>query len=318
MAVHDLIRTVDYNNIRTKVVDVLGTGTVDNGYGQALQSSAVSISSKVSVSQYTNLVYDIISAYRHIFGADPVPVTVSEGGLIRFNAVDAPVTAYDTIANTIQANRFTMAASQAATQSFGSASTSWPGIYGSTWNGSISSTISVTFATADQARHFFNSGGLIRITCSRTATSLVTTQAVQWTNICNAAGTQAFGGNTPIAGLPGSSNGGNWYRCTNSFQQWSSTSGSSPYGSNSIQIDARCADQTDNSAGLARQLQLRVRFVDNYVDLPSVPENPPPGDAVDGNFTVSVSALYANGLLVPAGSPFNITLPTVSIGAPAP
>ena len=317
MAVNDTIRESDYNSIRNKVANVLGVGSIDSGWGQVLQSSAVAVGTKVTVDQYTNLRFDIINSYRHIFGSDPAPVTVLEGGAIRFSAVDAPVTTYDTIANTIVSNRFTVAGSQSATQSFGSASTSWPGPYGSTWNSLISSTITVTFATANQARHFFNSGGLVRISASRTATTLVTTQATQWTSILSSAGTQSFGGNTPTAGLPGSSNGQNWYRCTNSFQQWSSTTGSSPYGSNSLQIDARCADQSDNSTGSARILQLRVRFVDNYTD-PFESVSPPPGDAVDGTFTVNVNVLYATGVLSPAFTPFSVTLPTISIAAPSP
>ena len=314
MAVNDTIRESDYNSIRNKVANVLGVGNIDSGWGQNLVSSAVTEGTKVTVGQYTNLRYDIINSYRHIFGSDPVPVTVLEGGSIRFSAVDAPVTTYDTIANTIVSNRFTVAASQSATQNFTPVSTSWPGPYGSTWNSLISSTITVTFATANQARHFFNSGGLVKISASRTATTLVTTQATQWTTLLLSAGTQSFGGNTPTAGMPGSSNGQNWYRCTNSFQQWSSTSGSSPYGSNSLQIDARC-DQPDNSTGSARILQLRVRFVDNYTD----PGPPAPGDEVDGTFTVNVSLFYAAGLLSPGSTPFSVLpLPTVSIAAPSP
>ena len=315
MAVNDKILESDYNAIRNKVTNVLGVGSVDSGWGQTVQSSAVAEGTKVTVGQYTNLRYDIINSYRHIFGSDPIPVSVIEGGSIRFSAVDAPVTTYDTIANTIVSNRFTVAASQSATQSFGSASTSWPGPYGSTWNSLITSTITVTFATANQARHFFNSGGLVRISASRTATTLVTTQAAEWTSLLTSAGTQSFGAIiSPPAGMPGSPNGQNWYRCTNSFQEWSSTSGSSPYGSNSLKIDARCADQTDNITGSARILELRVRFVDNYTD----PGPPAPDDAVDGTFAVSVNLLYATGILSPTSQPFSVTLPTVSIGAPSP
>ena len=317
MAVNDTIRESDYNSIRNKVANVLGVGNIDSGWGQNLASSTVTEGTKVTVGQYTNLRYDIINSYRHIFGSDPVPVTVLEGGSIRFSAVDAPVTTYDTIANTIVSNRFTVAASQSATLNFAPVSTSWPGPYGSTWNSLISSTITVTFATANQARHFFNSGGLVRISASRTATTLVTTQATEWTTLLLAAGTKSFGGNTPTAGLPGSSNGQNWYRCTNSFQQWSSTTGSSPYGSNSLQIDARCVDQPENSTGSARILQLRVRFADNYTD-PFEAVSPPPGDAVDGTFTVNVNLLYATGILSPSSQSFSVTLPTVSIAAPSP
>jgi hypothetical protein len=73
-----------------------------------------------------------------------------------------------------------------------------------------------------------------------------------------------------------------------------------------------------NSSGSASQGEWHIEFVDNYVDPGQHPSNPVPDytDSVDGTFTVSVSALYATGILVPLGTGnFAVTLPTVSVSA---
>ena len=40
MAVNDLIKTTDYNNLRADIIDIIGNGSATYGYGQTLQSSA--------------------------------------------------------------------------------------------------------------------------------------------------------------------------------------------------------------------------------------------------------------------------------------
>jgi len=258
-------------------------------------------------------------------------VTVVEGGTVKFNSSTAPIDSYTAIANTINSNRFTVAASQSAVNIPSVPSTTtWPGIYGTDWTSKIQCTVTATWPDANQARYFWNSGGQIRFTASRTGGS-ATTQNTQWTSILSSAGTQQFGGNNPGTGVS-PNDGQNWYRCTNSRQLWYSLSGSSPYGANTYKIFARTLDATagSNSTGTARQGEWHIEFIDNYVDpgvgVPSpggvqtqTAANFPPGDSVDGTFTVSVSLLYATGILVPLSlGNFSVTLPIVTISAIAP
>lgn len=303
----------------------MGAGAGAFGYGQALNSSAVAEGTKLTVTHITQLRNDIINAWTHIFGTAPTPATVVEHGTVRFNVTDAPVDSYTAIANTINTNRFTVAGSQSAAAVPAVPSVSqWPGIYGADWTSLIQCTITAVWPTPDQARHFWNSGGLIRITASRSGGSS-TSQNTQWNAILSSAATQSFGGALPAAGVPPtvSNNAQNWYRCTNSRQIWYSTSGSSPYGANSYRIYARTLDAVggNNSTGTARQGEWHIEFVDNYVDPGQNPLNPQPDtvDSVDGVFSVSVSLLYATGILVPLGlGNFSVTLPSVTISAIAP
>jgi hypothetical protein len=332
MPVNDIITQAEYNNIRNKVISVLGTGSGTSGYGQPLNSSAVSEGTRVTINEYANLRFDIINAWVHQVGSAPSAVAVSVGNTVRFSAIDAPITTYDALADTLIANKFNVGAGQSAVAVPPSSprSRTWTGTGGDIWNASISCTIDVQWPNANAARFFFNSGGQIRITSSRSGGSS-TTQNTQWTSILSSAGTQSFAGNSPAT---------NWYTLTNGFQQYYTLSGSSPYGGNSYNLLARVTDTANNSGGAAASSQFLVQFVDNYVDpgivpgsvafpqgTPSgagtagggvqtaTPADFPPDDAVDGTFSIAVSLVYATGVLVPGSlGNFTVTQPTVGFG----
>jgi hypothetical protein len=325
MPVNDIITQAEYNNIRNKVIGVLGTGSGNSGYGQPLNSSAVALGNRVTINEYANLRFDIINAWVHQAGSAPTTVTVAEGGTIRFSAVDAPVTTYDALANTLIANRFNLGAGQSAVAIPASSprSRTYTGVGADFWNSSISCTIDVQWPSANAARFFWNSGGQIRITSTRSGGS-GTTQNTSWTSILNSAGTQSFGGNNPGTGTS-PMDGQNWYRLTNAFQTYYTLSGSSPYGSNSYNLQARVTDTTNNSGGAAANSQFRVLLIDNYVDPGTSPVPPnnfqppasdfPPDDSVDGTFSISVSLVFATGVLAPASlGNFTVTQPTVTLG----
>lgn len=320
MPINDIIKEAEYNSIRNKVIGIMGTGSGNSGYGQTLLSSAVAVGNRVTINEWANLRYDIINAYVHQNGSNPTTVTVAEGNTIRYSSIDAPVTTYDTLADGLITNKFSAAVSQMATNipSLPS-STSWPGGgYGNTWTTKIQCTMDFVWPTANDARYFFNSGGQLRVTSSRTGGSS-TAQCLSWTSILSTAGTVSFGGNNPGTGTS-PANGQNWFRLGSAFQQYYTTSGSSPYGSNTYRLSARATDVVSNATGTSKSMQIFAEFIDNYVDPGNYPlDVPNTVDAVDGTFQVSVSLLYATGVLVPSGTGnFAVTLPTVAIGAVAP
>jgi hypothetical protein len=311
MAVNDIIKEAEYNSIRNKLTAILGTGTETSGWGQTILSPAITAGNSVTINEFGRLRFDIINAWTHIFGSAPTPLQVVVGDTIRFDPTTAPITAYDTIIDTIVANKFTVGqtGTEAAT----------PSLRTATWSTSVSCTVSASFPSATAARHFFNSGGQIRINSNFLRRSGVnTSQNISWESLLTAAGTQQLGGNNPGTGTS-PSNGQNWYRLTNSYQQWYSTSGSTPYGSNSYRISARC-NVANNSSGTASSAEFLVEFIDGYRDPDALAGNPEtsnqPTDIVDGSLTVSPSSLYATGVLVPSGSGmFTVTRPTITVGA---
>ena len=317
MAVNDKITQSEYNNIRNKLVTALGTGASDYGWGQTIVSSAMDVTKKVTINEWTNLGYDIINAYKHITGNTPAIATVAEGGTVRYStaltpsAADAPVTQYDQWANTILSNRFTVAGTQSYTTNKGTTSQTWPGVYGSNWVSRLQCTITVTFANSNQARYFFNSGGEIRISASQSGGSAIP-QNTSWRNLLSAAGTRTFSATQPNTGLDPNDNT-NFYRCTNAYSVWYSTTASSPYSLNTYRISARTPAVVDNSTGTASTIEFYIEWIDNHTGIAGGP------DYVDGTFSVNASILTATGTLVPASAgSFTITEPTVTLGAITP
>lgn len=250
--------------------------------------------------------------------------TLSGSGNVAYSAMSAtnsttehPYLQYDRYANTIAANRFTVHTSQSSTFSWPVTSESWPGTYGAFWTQEIRATVTVTFPTSAAARYFFNSGGEIRFAASRTTTSTETQKAqnTAWTSLLTSVGTQAFGGNKPgIGSTPAT--GQNWYRLTNTYQQWYSLASSTPYGGNSLRISARTPAVSNNSTGSAIVTEFLIQLIDNYVDPGQYPLNPQPDtiDSVNGIFSLAVSHLFATGILEPFGAGnFAVTQPTISV-----
>ena len=314
MAVNDIIKKADYNSIRAKVVPILGASAGGQlGYGQTVQSSAVTESNRVTINEWAALRYDLINAYVHQNGSQPSIVQVAEGNTVRYDPTTAPVTQFDTIADSIVTNKLvTPPGSQSITTNKGTASTVWPGVFGNSWTSKISTTVSVLFSQASAARHFFNTGGEIRFTSSQSG-GTTRAQTTSWASILTAAGTQAFGGNKPGTDVE-PNDGQNFYRLSSTYATWYSRYGSTPYGSNYYKIEARTPAVADNSSGSANLIEFRISWIDDHVSLGGSPE-----DYVDGTFSLNVTTLEAYGTLVPAAAGnFIVESPSVTIQQIAP
>jgi hypothetical protein len=282
MAIGDTISATDYNTIRNKIIRIVGTGDGNRGYGQSINSSAVSSGNIVTKSQYDLLRFDIYNALFHQTGSIPAITTVAVDSVIRFGA-SHPNTQYDTLSNTADTNRFDIGTGQSAVEPGTSATFSSP------WSNQLTCVLTVTFSTAEQARFFFNSGGKIRFSSTRSG-GVTSDQNASWTQLLSSVGTQAFGGNTPAV---------NYFALTTAYQNWftSSPGSSFAYISNTLQIDAKC-EVANNVNGTGRVIDFRIRYIDSYTD----PGPPAPGDSVDGTFTLTVDQIRAVGTLQPAGS----------------
>jgi len=300
MAVNDIITIADYSTLRSSAISIIGNGSATFGYGQPIQSVEKIAHEKISQTDWDLLRYDIVNARTHQDGVAPTITDINEGEILSFtnNAQ------YSGLASTAVSNRFNIGSGRFLTESAVSSTRS------TSWNTLVVCEVTATFANADLCRWFFNSGGQIRIQSSRTG-GTSNAQNNDWSSLTTAAGMQAFGSQTPSAGFS-PMNGQNFYRLTNSYQNFYSLSSSAPYSANSYNLDAKC-DVANNSSGTATTVFIRVRFVDNYTD--PGPLGPPfTGDDVDGTLTVTVTEKRATGPLVPSGT-FTITRPTYSITA---
>lgn len=285
MAIGDFISATDYNTIRTKIINVMSTGSGNFGYGQTTFSSLVSAGNSVTKTQWDSLRYDIYNAVLHQTGSAASLVQVAVGDVIRYGASN-PNTQYDTVANQAVTNRFDLGTGQFVTEAIDSKS------FSSSWYQSISATASVTFATAEQARFFFNAGGKIRFASSRSGGTGVA-QNTSWSNLLSGAGTKSF---------VGGPSGINFFSLTSTFQTFSETAGTSAYTNNKWRLEASC-NVANNASGTANVVNFRITWIDAYVDPgPATPENLPPGDLVDGTFTLTVDQVRPSGFLQPSGT----------------
>jgi hypothetical protein len=310
-SVGGIIEAVDYNSIRNKVIAVLGAGNGNTGYGQdaRINSTAVSAGSAVTALQWQNLRWDLYNILLHQNGTAPSITSVNTGDTVRFG-VAHPNNAYDTLSNTVTANRFVLGAGQFVTESLGSRQST------AAWISQKYIDITYTFSTSAAARFFFNSGGLLRITSSRSG-GLSTAQNTAWSNLLTAASTQSFGGQTPSADFS-PMNGTNFYRLTNGYQTYHTSTASTPYGSNSYQLQAAC-NVSDNSTGTANVVLIRVLFADGYVDPGNsgLGDNPNTIDGIDGTLTVSSDMIRPTGVMqVPPGTAtFTIAGPSSNLSS---
>jgi hypothetical protein len=308
-----IIRVTDYNNIRNKIVNILGVGSGSQGYGQPVRSSEVATHSRVRLPEWDNLRFDIINIWKHQYGEIPTlpdvrnfndPGGNNEGAVIRTDTTTAPYTRYDIVANQLLENRFALDLSQAITRNGSSPTDPWTRSRTVGWTTYLNCTVTVSWPTSEAARFFFNSGGEIRFTSSRTGGS-TTPQNTSWTTLLTNVGTQRFGAQLPITGFT-PLNGQNFYRLTSTPTAWTTTSASTPYGSNQYRISA----STPNTEGQVNTITFLVEWSDGHVGLGGGP------DFVDGTIALAVTTLEASGNLEPAGSgTFAVTSPTITVGS---
>jgi len=282
------IEADDFNTIRNKIVNVLGPGAGNFGYGQTIQSSPVSPGNEIEAAQWNRLRWDIFNTIFHQTGAQPSIVIANNSNVIKFDEGE-PVVEYNKLSDQAIQNRFNIGTGRFSVESGINVSQAV------SFSVVARCTITVNFNTADQARHFFNSGGKIRFSSTRTGGS-ITTQNTSWTNLLSSIGTISFDGN---------SSGVNFYNLTSAEQTWFSQKPSGVYGVNEYKISVSC-NQPSNISGTANQLIFKVEWIDSYVD----PGPPLPDDGVDGTLNLLVDQVRATGIIEPINAPFLIVGPS--------
>lgn len=228
----DVITATDYNNFVANVNAVIGTGSGDKGYGLS-EVSTVSQGGTIQASDWNSLLAGLQKAANHqgttLTNASN---TVSTGGNI------VPLSNLDTDIGLIDTNRLTASGGNMSTGVAGVTSTRT-----TSWNTSVTHTFTVTYASANAARHFFNSGGKIKMAFARSGGSS-TNQNTSWTNLFSDLGTVSLNANGTT--ISGSSQGGNGANGSRGFHQLNATpaeilnttSSTADYTANDLDIKA--------------------------------------------------------------------------------
>lgn len=266
-----LIQATDYNGFAdttagANVNVIWGTGTSDAGYGQSTTLSTVSVGGTVTATQWANLVNRISSMASHQGTTITSRTAPVAGNIISVLAnVNTDITSCYTNRLNAAANGtqyVTWTGSSAKTTATGSGSTPW----------TITFTHTITWASANAARYFFNAGGRIKWEVNKSSTG--TEADDEWndlaTTLCGdiyitaGTGTQTISGGsytgttkTGGTGTPTTlATTTGWYDLlttdTTIYKQFADTA---PYTGQYIQINAK-------TAGTGTQLVLTTTWVD--------------------------------------------------------
>lgn len=282
----------DYNRLHNTVNSILGVGNSNRGYGQQLDSQPAEQGSLITATQWNRLSNDISDTVIHQTGAFPTLPTYSKNRSITLADVDQ----LESLVTVLDTNRFNVGTGRTEVTTVASKSSN------QTWTTRATAVLTVTFSNSNQARYFFNSGGKIRFSSSRSGgTSSLQNSA--WTSMLAAIGNLEFTGN--------SSQLLNYYNLTNGYQIWFQQNTSTPYSSNYFRIEA-ASDAPSNIAGVASILYFKFTWEDLY---------PGVSDKVDGTLKIDVSQVKAIGPL--RNGRFRIESPTYEltninyVGSPA-
>ena len=310
VSVGQTITAAQYNDLQSRTNQVLGIGSGDSGYGQALTSSQVLTGNTVTAAQMDNLRIDINKCAQHqkglnqnisdievgaIIGADrqtlPGPVFDAMGG---YNDYDSAVT-------NITTDRFLLqeVPTESTTGSLDSSSRT------SAWNTSINHEFTCTFTDANHTRHFFNAGGQIRFSSSHSGGS--GSKTTSWQSIQSTMGTIKFGYTaTTQTGTGGTTTSLGWFDMTTSYQEvFRQNATGATYGENYYKISAkRNASSTT--------LTFNVEYID--ADSGDPPITPIPFGGTPGGVDESVSGTITSVItgLRASGSNVDVAFPSVT------
>jgi hypothetical protein len=303
----NIIYAADYNNVQGTANFLLGTGLAESGYGQTVTSGQVDSTLKVTVAQWTDLRTDLLKIRQHQTGVDE-----SAGlGIATTSTLvdDTFVNTFKTFATTCNTNRLTIATNQGTAETLAGAGQT----RSTAWNGVVSHIVTVTFASSNAARWFFNAGGEFRFSASRSGGS-TTNKNTSWTTLLSDMGTIKFGsfgttytGTGAAGGYPATSIG--WYGLTTSYQTiFVKPAAAGVYLENdyNIQIKKNAADNT------ATVLTFEIQFRDDDSGDPPITPLPKGGIAggvdenIDGTLTSTVQ------IFRPTGANVSLPAPTAS------
>ena len=281
----------DFNTFHNDVEDIfednnsgsVSAGSLIFGYGETLLQAEVSAGNSITAAQWNNLYMMIQRCANHQGTSITLGGSVSAGPHSAGDTVAADgnlAAAITAIRNgKLNANASNMTLTARNNKS-GTAS----------WSATTTHSFTQTFASYDAARHFYNQGGNMQISASRSGGS-GTSQNTSWTNLLSGFGTITMKANTTTQSGSGGTLGDSFDDVVSnagSTRTIFSISDSGSYASNSYSIT--CA------ANAAKTIYTwTITFTDGHTNSFS--------DAVDGTLASNVSEYRATGTYINSAAP---------------
>jgi hypothetical protein len=321
-----LITAADYNNIvgtspsstTNQINTVWAVGNGNAGYGQT-PLAQVSTGGTVTATQWASAVNTLNNILTHQSGSGSGIGAPTAGSVISY------LSTFQTSVNTSYTNRLNSTAN--GTDITGTA----PGA--ATWNTSTPTTFQITrtatFASANQARYFFNAGGKLVLTFSCTNT-LGNSKGADWATLLNTKMASIVigattNGRTGTGGTASATNTAlGYWSCTTSNQSMitlTSASGTADYSSNSIAIGLKSNGTQGTNGDVGSVITFTIDLTDAAADTntapPAIPVYSPPGTPpVQGNFNDQLNLSITTNITVrpPETTSLSNSWGTVTIG----
>jgi hypothetical protein len=295
------IEAADYTNFRgvnatnvayaddsaaaNKLAALIGVGYGTRGYGQTSNVIlAVSSNIAVTASQWNSLRDAMQTVNIHTGIGTTLPNVVVAGEAIQANNGTLGRPNVAAIINTLDTSRLTYDITQMTLSSVLTSTRS------TAWNTSVLHEFTATFASEDTARYFFNTGGTVYVSASRSG-GTVSQLNSDFTTLLSSFGTIKVGAlDTTITGSGGTASAIGYYGLTGSYQTlYTKSGGGLPYYTTiSYTLRARAESIVGSNGGNGSVIRFQAQF---DTGLPSY-------DQVDGTLTSSVSQLLAGDILV--------------------
>lgn len=262
-------------------VDLIhGLGTGNAGYGQADTTAAPTIGDcviKTELTTWKSVIADMVTHQ----GITLSPVIAADSDIASIPFTDAPgffATLNDDNLQQLETVPLTVAGGQVAVAS------KLTSARGTSWTTLIEHVFTVTFVDSDAARHFFNTGGQIRIDADRTGGS-ATTQNANWDTLLGI-GVYIFSST-------------DYFALTTSAVVKRDTIGTGAYSANNWIIRALTDTVGSPRGGKGSVLTFNSRFRDDHTNAFF--------DSVDGTFTSTISERRCTGVFSQASPTFATT-----------
>ena len=312
-----LIQATDYNGFvgsspgstANQINTIWAVGNGNAGYGQS-SLAQVSAGNTVTATQWATAVNTLNTILTHQSGSGSGIGAPTAGSIITY------LSTFSSSLTTAYSNRLN--ASTNGTDITGTA----PGA--ATWNSSTPTTFQIirtaTFASADQARYFFNAGGKLVLTFSATNT-LGNSKGADWVTLLNTKFASITVGATTnvrngVGGTATATNAslGYWNAGTtnNSMITLTSASGTADYSSNSIAVGIKTNGVQGSNGDVGTVLTFQIDLTDAAADTntapPGIPAYTPPGTPPSqGNFNDQLNLSITTNITVRPPETTNLT-----------
>ena len=282
-----------------KLAALVGVGFATRGYGQtSFSMPPVATGDVITAAQWNGIISAMSLINTHTGTGLSLPASVSAGSsIVAFDGTSSRPDIASQIAS-LDTARLSFDVGQMSLTSAASSARTTP------WTTSVTHEFTATFASEDEARYFFNSGGNIYASASRTGGSTSTINSSMSTILSNM-GTVRFGAETTTyTGSGGTVYPIGYYDLTTGYQTlFYITNGaygySYGYSNVSYTLRARTENVFSENGGNGSIVRFQAVFAETAASYVSI----------DGTLTSSISQLKAAGALAVASPTYSTTVP---------